>query len=105
MNQFAGPDQSGATPHGDGSALGHAAARRPIALGIERLGLVSLAHPVIVGVLFVVLTIAAAVGLTRIQVDDSLSRLFQSDTPEFKQYEELTQRFPSNEFDVLVVPS
>ncbi len=103
MNQFAGFDQSGAKPHGDGSALGHAAARRPIALGIERLGLISLAHPVIVGVLFVVLTIAAAVGLTRIQVDDSLSRLFQSDTPEFKQYEELTQRFPSNEFDVLVV--
>jgi predicted RND superfamily exporter protein len=88
---------------GDGSALGHGAARRPIALGIERLGLVSLAHPVIVGVLFVVLTIAAALGLMHIQVDDSLSRLFQSDTPEFQQYEELTKRFPSNEFDVLVV--
>ena len=32
-----------------------------------------------------------------------LSQLFRSDTPEFKQYEEVTQRFPSSEFDVLVV--
>ncbi len=53
--------------------------------------------------LFVVLTIAAAVGLTRLQVDDSLSRLFQSDTPDFQQYETLTRLFPSDEFDVLVV--
>ncbi len=87
----------------DDSALGEGAARRPIALGIERLGLVSLSHPIVVGVLFVVLTIAAAVGLTRLQVDDSLSRLFQSDTPDFQQYETLTRLFPSDEFDVLVV--
>jgi hypothetical protein len=29
--------------------------------------------------------------------------LFRSDTPEFKQYEAVTRRFPSSEFDVLVV--
>jgi len=29
--------------------------------------------------------------------------LFRSDTPEFKRYEEVTRRFPSSEFDVLVV--
>ena len=87
----------------DQSALGEVAARRPIALGIERLGLVSLAHPIIIGILFVVCTVAASLGLGRLEVDDSLSRLFQSDTPEFVQYDELTRRFPSNEFDVLVV--
>jgi predicted RND superfamily exporter protein len=36
-------------------------------------------------------------------VDDSLSQLFRSDTPEFKTFEEVTRRFPSNEFDVLIV--
>ena len=47
--------------------------------------------------------ITAAFGVTRIKVDDSLSQLFRSNTPEFKQYEEVTRRFPSSEFDVLVV--
>jgi hypothetical protein len=37
------------------------------------------------------------------KVDDSLSQLFRSDTPEFRQFEEVTRRFPSTEFDVLVV--
>ena len=109
-NGGGGPAAAGGAPEpptparpDDQSALGQAAARRPIALGIERLGLISLAHPIIIGILFVVCTIAASLGLGRLEVDDSLSRLFQSDTPEFVQYDELTRRFPSNEFDVLVV--
>jgi len=51
----------------------------------------------------IVLAIAAVFGVERIKVDDSLSQLFRSDTAEFKQYEEVTRRFPSSEFDVLVV--
>ncbi|HET7678913.1 MAG TPA: MMPL family transporter [Xanthobacteraceae bacterium] len=51
----------------------------------------------------VVLCAAAAVGVTRLKVDDSLSQLFRSDTPEFKQYEEVSRRFPSSEYDVLIV--
>jgi predicted RND superfamily exporter protein len=51
----------------------------------------------------VVLLIAAAFGIMRIKVDDSLSQLFRSETPEFKTFEEVTRRFPSNEFDVLIV--
>jgi predicted RND superfamily exporter protein len=57
----------------------------------------------VVGVIIVVLAIAAAVGIQRLQVDDSLSQLFRSNTPAFKQYEEVTKNFPSSEFDVLVV--
>jgi predicted RND superfamily exporter protein len=49
------------------------------------------------------LAIGAAFGVTRIKVDDSLSQLFRSDTPQFKQYEDVTRRFPSSEYDVLVV--
>ena len=49
------------------------------------------------------LLIAAGFGIARIKVDDSLSQLFRSDTPEFKIFESVTRRFPSNEFDVLIV--
>lgn len=74
-----------------------------LALGIERIGLVSLRFPVAVALILIALAIAAGFGVARIKVDDSLSQLFRSDTPEFKQYEEVTRRFPSSEFDVLVV--
>src|SRR3977135_1590461 len=74
-----------------------------IAFGIERIGLISLLFPLLVGLATVVLLLAAAVGIARIKVDDSLSQLFRSNTPEFKTFEEVTRRFPSNEFDVLIV--
>jgi uncharacterized protein len=74
-----------------------------LAFGIERIGLVSLRFPLVVGLLTAALATLAALGITRLQVDDSLSQLFRSDTPQFKQYEEESRRFPSSEFDVLVV--
>jgi predicted RND superfamily exporter protein len=36
-------------------------------------------------------------------VDDSLAELFRTDTEEFRRYEEIDRRFPSSEYDVLVV--
>jgi len=77
--------------------------RRGLALGIERIGLVTLRFPTIATVVLALLAIVAALGLERIKVDDSLSQLFRSDTPEFHQYERVVQQFPSSEFDVLVV--
>lgn len=79
------------------------AKRINIAFGLERLGLWALRVPVVATVLMIALAVAAGFGVNRINVDDSLSQLFRSDTPEFKQFEEVTQRFPSNEYDVLVV--
>src|SRR4051812_42396729 len=76
--------------------------RRSLALGIERVGLVSLARPAMVGTVTVILIALAAIGIFRLHVDDSVSQLFRSDTPEFKQYEAESRRFPSSEFDVLV---
>lgn len=76
---------------------------RRLAFGLERMGLISLLHPAIVGIVIVVLAVAAAFGVQHIQVDDSLSQLFRSNTPAFHQYEEVTKNFPSSEFDVLVV--
>jgi uncharacterized protein len=74
-----------------------------LALGIERIGLISLRVPLAVALVAVALVIAAGFGVARLKVDDSLSQLFRSETPEFKQYEDVTRRFPSSEFDVLVV--
>jgi predicted RND superfamily exporter protein len=74
-----------------------------LALGAERFGLVSLYHPWIAGVVFLLLALAAAFGVERLKVDDSLSQLFRSDTPEFHQFEAVTREFPSSEYDVLVV--
>jgi predicted RND superfamily exporter protein len=76
---------------------------RNLALGIERMGFISLAHPYVLIVAFLLLCVAAAVGFTRLKIDDSLSQLFRADTAEYKTYEDVTRRFPSSEFDVLVV--
>jgi predicted RND superfamily exporter protein len=76
---------------------------RNLALGIERIGFYSLSHRTLCALAFIVLSLIAAVGFARVKVDDSLSQLFRSDTDEFRTYEEVTRRFPSNEFDVLIV--
>jgi len=76
---------------------------RNLALGIERIGFFALSHRTLCVIVFVILSVIAAVGFVRVKVDDSLSQLFRSDTDEFRTYEEVTRRFPSNEFDVLIV--
>jgi hypothetical protein len=79
--------------------------RRPlsIALGFERFGLIAMKTPILSMIVLAICCVAAAFGLDRIKVDDSLSQLFRSNSPEFRQYEEVTRKFPSNEYDVLVV--
>src|SRR6202158_4422284 len=74
-----------------------------LALGIERSGLFALRRPFLSSFVLFVLCVIAFRGAERVKVDDSLSQLFRSDTIEFKQYEEVTKRFPSSEYDVLVV--
>ena len=74
-----------------------------LALGIERIGLFPLRWPTIATILAIMLSVLAVIGIGRIKVDDSLSQLFRSDTPEFHQYEEVSRRFPSTEFDILIV--
>src|SRR3954470_23046102 len=105
------PPEGNPVPPSDSSkteAADSAAAQPPrklhnLAYGLERLGLIPLRAPVVSAIILAVLCVIAALGLERIKVDDSLSQLFRSDTKEFRQYEEVTRRFPSSEFDVLVV--
>lgn len=78
---------------------------RSLSFGIERLGLTALRYPLIAAALIIAVTIAAGFGYSRLRVDDSLSELFRTDTPEFHDYETISQRFPSSEYDVLIVVS
>jgi len=71
--------------------------------GLERLGLVALRWPRLSLLVILLVSAAAVFGVMRLKVDDSLSELFRTDTPEFRQYEEIDRRFPSSEFDVLAV--
>jgi uncharacterized protein len=74
-----------------------------IAFGLERIGLLAVKAPILSCIILAGLIVCAVLGIQRIKIDDSLSQLFRSNTTEFRQYEEVTKRFPSTEFDVLVV--
>ncbi|UFZ06835.1 MMPL family transporter [Bradyrhizobium ontarionense] len=74
-----------------------------IAFGLERIGLFAAKAPIVSCIILLVLIVAAVFGIKRIQIDDSLSQLFRSDSKEFHQYQEVTKKFPAEEFDVLVV--
>jgi len=71
--------------------------------GLDKIGLIALKAPYVSATLILILTSLAILGVSRLKVDDSLSELFRTDTKEFRQYEEIDRRFPSSEYDVLVV--
>jgi hypothetical protein len=88
-----------------GNGAGSSAPRRSFAFtfGLERLGLVALKAPLLSALLILVLSGLAVWGVLRLQVDDSLSELFRTNTRDFRQYEEIDRLFPSSEYDILVV--
>jgi uncharacterized protein len=77
--------------------------QRSYAFGLERAGFVGLGWPRLTLLLILLISVGAGFGLARLKVDDSLSELFRTDTEEFRRYEEIDRRFPSSEYDVLVV--
>jgi predicted RND superfamily exporter protein len=77
--------------------------RRSFAFGLERAGFLGLGWPRLTILLILLISVGAGFGLTRLKVDDSLSELFRTDSEEFRRYEEIDRRFPSSEYDVLVV--
>ena len=97
------PSDSSNTEASDGASAPPPRKLHDLAYGLERIGLIPLRAPVVSAIILALLCVIAAFGIERIKVDDSLSQLFRSDTKEFRQYEEVTKRFPSSEFDVLVV--
>jgi hypothetical protein len=76
-----------------------------ITFGLDRIGLWALRAPWLSLLLIALVTALAVVGVMRLKVDDSLSELFRTNTAEFRTYEQIDRRFPSSEYDVLVVVS
>jgi predicted RND superfamily exporter protein len=74
-----------------------------LTFGLEHLGLIALKEPFVALAVILALCAIAVLGVMNLKVDDSLSELFRTDTPEFRQYEAIDRRFPSSEFDVLAV--
>ena len=74
-----------------------------LTFGLERFGLLALRAPLLSLLIIIALSAVAVLGVMKLRVDDSLSELFRTDTPEFRQYEEIDRRFPSSEYDVLLV--
>ena len=74
-----------------------------LVLGFERVGLVALRAPLFSAAIAVALCVLAALGVGKLKVDDSLSSLFRSNTADFRHFEDFSKRFPSNEYDVLMV--
>ena len=77
--------------------------RLDIAFGVERFAFLGLRAPFLTLCVLALLILISAFGIERITVDDSLSELFRAQTKEFKTFEQETGKFPSNEYDVLVV--
>jgi uncharacterized protein len=77
--------------------------RRSFAFGLERVGFFGINAPYLTFLFIVLFSVLGGMGLMRLRVDDSLSELFRTDTEEFRRYEEIDRRFPSSEYDVLVV--
>jgi len=79
------------------------ASNTSLSLGLERIGLLPLLFPWLTALVVVAVTALAWFGTTKLTVDDSLSELFRTNTPAFNQYQRMSERFPTSEFDVLIV--
>ncbi|MFQ5625647.1 MAG: RND family transporter [Methyloligellaceae bacterium] len=76
---------------------------KSLGFGLERLGLPAVRWPLQVLALLVLFSAICALGLPYLKTDHSLSELFSSDSVEFDHYKTMSKRFPTSEFDVLVV--
>ncbi|MBV9287817.1 MAG: MMPL family transporter [Hyphomicrobiales bacterium] len=79
--------------------------RAGIAFGAERFAFIPFRNPAATVLVALAIAVLAVVGIQRIKTDDSLSQLFRSAEPEFKQFEQVSRDFPSSEYDVLIVAS
>ena len=77
--------------------------RLSIAFGAERLALVPFRAPAATVLAALALAVLAMLGIQMIRIDNSLSQLFRSEDPAFKQFEQVSREFPSSEYDVLIV--
>ncbi len=73
--------------------------------GLERFAFIPVRAPAATVLAALAIAVLAILGIQRITTDDSLSQLFRSEDPAFKQFEQVSREFPSSEYDVLIVVS
>jgi len=73
--------------------------------GLERFAFIPFRAPAATVLAALAIAVLAILGIQRITTDDSLSQLFRSEDPAFKQFEQVSREFPSSEYDVLIVVS
>ena len=74
-----------------------------IAFGAERLALVPFRTPATTVLIALVLAVPAVLGIDRIRIGDSVSRLFHSESPAFRLFEQVSHDFPSSQYYVMIV--
>jgi len=74
-----------------------------LGFGLERFGLITLARPRLTAVALVLLTAFCALGVLRIEATGILSDFFRGSNPDYRTYQQMSERFPTSEFDVFVV--
>ncbi len=74
-----------------------------IGFGLERFGLATLARPRLTVIALVLLTAFCALGVLRIEATGILSDFFRGDNRDYRLYKQMSERFPTSEFDVFVI--
>ncbi len=74
-----------------------------LGFGIEKLGLAVIRAPIVALIIIVILSGLCALGIPKLKTHGTLSELFRSTTTEFQNYAEMSKRFPTSEFDILIV--
>lgn len=78
-------------------------ARRSLALGAERIGLIAARAPVLYLVVVAFFSAIALYGAAIINTDDVLTDLLKSNTHEYRDYENFRKLFPSDELDAYII--
>ncbi len=74
-----------------------------LGFGLERFGLVTLARPRLTTIVIVLLTAFCVLGVWRIEATGILSDFFRGDNKDYRLYQQMSERFPTSEFDVFAI--
>ena len=74
-----------------------------LGFGLEKFGLLTLARPRLTAVAVALIAVVCAIGVARIEATGILSDFFRGDNPDYRTYQEMSERFPTSEFDVFVI--
>jgi len=74
-----------------------------LGFGLESFGLLTLARPRLTAIAIVALTAFCVLGVLRIEATGILSDFFRGDNGPYRTYQQMSDRFPTSEFDVFLI--